>query len=234
MSSAVSTVSKDFFWGEVEKTKALYSPESAVIVQGKKIAENAKSMQMEMFSACNKTDHFARRLFSSPPMRVLDLGAGSGINTLPMAKSGAHVTAIDQSRELLMAFSKKSVTVRCPSENLRLRRGDMATMESYDGPFDLVVAIDILPYIPPTMLRSSMEKIQKCLEDRGILIGTIFTTDDLPVMREFMGQLGACFYENGSEFVTQLLQYSGFTVVELEARPEGGFRFKAEKTPIEK
>ena len=62
-----------------------------------------------------------------------------------------------------------------------------------------------------------------------MLIGTIFTTDDLPVVREFMGQLSAHFYENGSGFVTQLLQYSGFTVVELEARPEGGFRFQAEK-----
>lgn len=232
MSSAVT--SKDLFWGEVAKTTVTYSPESAVIVQGKRIAENAKSMQMKMFSACTETDRFARRLFSSPPMKILDLGAGIGVNTLPMAKSGAHVTAIDQSRELLTAFSKNSVTIGCPSENLRLRRGDITTMESYDGPFNLVVAIDILPYVPPTTLRSTMEKIQQCLEDRGILIGTIFTTDDPLVVREFMGQLGAHFYENGSKFVTQLLEYSGFTAVELEARPEGGFRFRAEKTPVEK
>lgn len=232
MSSAVT--SKDLFWGEVEKTKVTYSPESAVLVQGKKIAENAKSMQMEMFKACTKTDLFARRLFSSSPMKVLDLGAGLGVNTLPLAKSGSHVTAIDQSRELLEAFSKNSSAIDCPGENLRLCRGDITTIGSYGGPFNLVVAIDILPYIPPTTLRSTMEKIQLCLEDRGILIGTIFTTDEHPVVREFMGQLGAHFYENGSEFVTQLLQYSGFTVVELEARSEGGFCFKAEKTPVEK
>ena len=79
-----------------------------------------------------------------------------------------------------------------------------------------------------------MEKIQQCLEDRGILIGTIFITDVPPVMREFMGQLGAHFYENGSEFVTQLLEYSGFTALELEARQEGGFRFKAGKKTVEK
>jgi predicted TPR repeat methyltransferase len=108
-------------------------------------------------------------------------------------------------------------------------------MESYGGPFNLVVAIDILPYVPPTTLRSTMEKIQQCLEDRGILIGTIFTTDAAPpAVRELLGQLGAHFYENGSEFITQLLAYSGLTVVELERREEGGFRFKAEKTPVEK
>lgn len=232
MSSVVN--SKDLFWCEVERTQVIYSPESAVIVQGKRIAESAKSMQMEMFSACTEADRFARSLFSSPPMRILDLGAGIGVNTLQMAKSGAHVTAIDQSRELLTAFSKNSVAIGCPSDNLRLRRGDITTMESYGGPFNLVVAMDILPYVPPTALRSTMEKIQKCLEDRGILIGTIFTTDDPPVLRELMGQLGAHFYENGSGFVTQLLRNSGFTVLEQEARPEGGFRFKAEKTPIDK
>jgi 2-polyprenyl-3-methyl-5-hydroxy-6-metoxy-1,4-benzoquinol methylase len=125
------------------------------------MGESAKNMQMEMFSACNQADAFARRLFTNPPLRVLDLGAGIGANTLPMAKSGAHITAIDQSRELLTVFAKESVKAACPSENFRLRRGDITAMESYDGPFDLVLAIDILSYIPPTTLRSTMEKIQK-------------------------------------------------------------------------
>lgn len=232
MSAEIS--SKDLFWNEVAKTRTVYTPESAVIVQGKPIAEKAASMQTEMFSACTKADRFAQRLFASPPMKVLDLGAGVGVNTLPMAKSGAHITAIDKSKDLLTTFSQSSVAIGCPSKNLRLRRGDITTMESYDGPFNLVVAIDILPYVPPTMLRSTMEKIQQCLEDRGILIGTIFTTNVPPVVRELMGQLGAHFYENDRAFVTQLLKYSGFTTVELEERPEAGFRFKAEKTPVEK
>jgi ubiquinone/menaquinone biosynthesis C-methylase UbiE len=234
LSMSIAVTSKDLFWAQVVNTSTTYSPDSAVIVQGKRIAENAKSMQMEMFSGCTEPDCFSQRLFSSPPKRILDLGAGIGANTLLMAKSGAHVTAIDQSRDLLTAFSKKSVTIGCPSENLRLRRGDITTMQSYEGPFNLVVAIDILPYVPPTTLCSTMEKIQQCLEDSGALIGTIFTTDDPPVVREFMGQLGAHFYENGSGFVTQLLEHSGFTVLELEARREGGFRFKAEKIPVEK
>lgn len=234
MSSEISVFGKDFFWNEVEKTKSAYFPESPVIVQSKRLAENAKNLQMEMFSACNITDDFVKRLFFNPPQRVLDLGAGMGANTLPMAKNGAHVTAIECSRELLATFAKNSVAIGCPNENLRLRRGDITTMESYEGPFDAVVAVDILPYIPPIKLRSTMEKIQKCLVDRGLLIGTIFTMNDKPMIRELMGQLGAHYYENGREFVEQLLEYSGFTVVELEARQEGGFRFMAEKTSIEK
>lgn len=233
MASAVTTASKDF-WCGVEKTKMIYSPESAVYFQGEKVEESAKEKRMESFRTCSNVHHFVGRLFSKPPMRVLDLGSGIGANTLPMAKFGAHVTAIDESRELLKAFAEKSVAVGCPSNNLRLRRGDITTMESYDGPFDLVVAIDILPYVPPATLRSTMEKIHKSLEERGLLIGTIFTTRFPPLVREHMEQLGACFYENGSRFVTQLLQYSGFTVMELEERPAGWFHFIAEKTPNKK
>lgn len=234
MSAAAITTSKDVFWDEVAKTKVTYSPESPIIIQGKKIAENAQKMQLEMFYACNQPDPWIESLFSKPPMTVLDLGAGIGVNTLAMAKAGARVTAIDQSKELLTIFSKNSVFIDCPKENLCLRRGDITTMKSYDGPFNLVVAIDILPYLPPITLRSTMEKIQQCLEDRGILIGTIFTTDDPPVMRELMGKLGGHFYEKSSDFVTQLLEYSGFIVEKIEARKEGGFRFKAEKKPAEK
>lgn len=230
MFSALTASSKELFWNEVEKTPTSYSPERPVVVQGKLVAENAHDLQKQMFNTCSKAEDFATRLFSNPPMKVLDLGAGVGANTLPMAKSGAHVTAIDQSKELLTVFANQSTKIKCPSKNLRLRRGDVTTMESYGGPFNLVVAVDILPYIPPAHLRSTMEKIQKCLEDRGLLIGTIFsTTSFAPVTREFLEQLGAHFYEGGHEFVVQLLKHSGFTVTKLEERAEGGFRFQAVK-----
>lgn len=222
--------SAEMFWNEVEKNnKDIYSPESPVIFQGKTIAEKAKNLQTEMFCNCTRIDSYAQNLFNNPPSKVLDLGAGIGVNTLPMAKAGAHVTAIDQSRELLTTFSKNSTLIACPTENLRLRRGDITTMESYGGPFNLVVAVDILPYVPPKSLKSTMKKIHDCLEDRGILIGTIFTTDDNPIARQMMVQLGAQFYPNSVQFVTKFLQFSGFKAIELEARPEGGFRFKAEK-----
>jgi len=244
MASIVAT-SKELFWAEVEQTTAIYLPDSPVIVREKLVHANAKCLQMEIFRTCTGITPFAQRIFSSlpisslpissPPMKVLDLGAGNGAYTLQMASSGAHVTAIDQSREFLVVIATKSAEIGCPSENLRLRRGDITTMESYDGPFNLVVAMDILPYVPPTKLRSTMEKIQQCLEDRGILIGTLFTTESLhPLVQELQEKAGAHFYKNSSEFITQLLEHSGFTVLELEEREEGGFSFKAEKAPVEK
>jgi cyclopropane fatty-acyl-phospholipid synthase-like methyltransferase len=228
---AQAVTSKDLFWTKVGETTSLYSPEDEVIVGGKKFADRAKDLQDEMFKSCDATDSFAKKFFSNPPSKILDLGAGIGANTIPMAKSGAHVTAIDQSIELLKIFSTNSVKMGCPKGNIRLLHGDIATMKSFGGPFNLVVALDILPYVPPTMLRSTMEKIHQCLEDGGILIGTIFTKNNSDSHNELMGKLGGHHYGKGMEFVEQFLKYSGFTVVTIKERQKGEaiYQFKAIK-----
>ncbi len=229
MASTAATGERDLFWGQIEQTPSSYLPDNPVIVQGKLIAPNAAKLRDEMFSSCILVDPYAREFFQSPPEKVLDLGSGSGVNTRPMAHRGAHVTAIDSSKKLLQTFAKQCASEGCPKENIRLRRGDITATQSYGENFDLVVAVDILPYIEPKNLRATMEKIQKCLADNGILIGSIFTTDLDPTMRSCVGQLGAHFYEGGREFVQQLITESGFVTEKLEARQEGGFRFKAVK-----
>lgn len=184
---------------------------------------------MKCLSLVRQLNDLRQSILWPPPKRVLDLGAGIGANTRPMAKKGAHVTAIDSSKELLQFFSSQCVAEGCPNENIRLLRGDITTMKSYGENFELVVAVDILPYIAPKDLKSTMEKNQKCLADKGVLIGTIFTTDTDPVKRTFMGKLGVHFYEGGRKFIEQLLTHSGFLVEKLEAHEQGGFRFKALK-----
>ncbi len=229
MSAASATSSKNSFWVRVGSTESGYAPEDPIITQGKLLAARAEDLRNEMFESCTKTEQFVTEYFMDPPKRVLDLGSGIGANTRPMAKRGAHVTAIDSSRKLLQAFSAQCITDQCPNENIRLLRGDITTMESYGKNFELVVAVDILPYIAPKDLRPTMEKIQKCLADNGILIGTISTTNINPTMRTFMGKMGTHFYEGGREFAEQLLTNSGFSVEKIEEREEGGYRFKATK-----
>lgn len=222
MASLVS--SKELFWSEVEKTKGGLIAGPVVNASGEKIAENVKELLTEIFSKCTSTNTFVSGFLSNPPEKVLDLGAGIGANALPMAIAGAHVTAIDISRQLLERLSERSVEMNCPSSKLRLRRGDLTTMSSYGGPFNLVMAIDVLPYIPPTSLRSTMEKIHACLEDRGIFIGTLFT-DGYPVeISDRMKRLGVHLYENSPQFMAKLLQFSGFQVMELQASIVSGYR----------
>ncbi len=239
MAAAAATSNKNLFWDSVEKTESGYVPGDPIIINRQRVANNAEDLRNVMFKSCTTIERFATEFFTEPPKRVLDLGAGIGANTRPMAKRGAHVTALDSSRELLAIFSQQCVAESCPNVNIRLRLGNITTMESYGENFQLVVAVDILPYIAPKDLHSTMKKIQKCLADKGILIGTIFTTDDGPdngtidpmekSKRTLMRKLGAHFYEGGREFTEQLLTQSGFSVIKIEKRAEGGFRFKAVK-----
>ncbi|NGX53033.1 MAG: tRNA (cmo5U34)-methyltransferase [Candidatus Anoxychlamydiales bacterium] len=233
MTTATATSNKNLFWDSVEKTESGYVPGDPIIINGKLLTNKAENFRNEMFRSCTTIERFAAECFMTPPKRVLDLGAGIGANTRPMAKRGAHVTAIDSSKELLQIFANQCVADGCPKENIRLRHGDITIMKSYGENFKLVVAVDILSYITPKDLHLTMEKIQKCLADKGILIGTIFTTDTDPTMRIFMGKMGAHFYEGGKKFTEQLLTKSGFSVEKLEAREEGGFRFKAVKVSTE-
>jgi cyclopropane fatty-acyl-phospholipid synthase-like methyltransferase len=234
MAAASNISDKELFWQRVEKTDSLYEPDSAVIIKGKRFADRAEDLRNEMFRACTRTEPFAEEFFKSPPAKVLDLGSGIGSNSRPMAKNGAHVSAIDNSIELLQFFSTRSVMDGCPEKNIRLRRGDITTMKTYGEDFNLVLATDILPYVSPKNLHSTMEKIQKCLAEKGILIGTIFTTNSDPAMREFISNLGGHFYEGGRKFTEELLEHSGFLIEKIEKREEGGYRFKAIKAPTNK
>lgn len=223
-------INKNAFWNKVEKTKSFYKPNDSVIIRGKYLAKNSRNFRNKMFESCSMSDRFAEEYFSSPPKRVLDLGSGMGANTIPMAQNGAKVTAIDNSENLIQTFLKKSISANCPKENIITICKDITTMKSYGENFNLVVAVDILPYIAPKKLHSTMIKIKKCLTNKGILIGTIFTTDAEIILHTLMGKLGAHFYEGGEKFVKQFITESGFLLKKIEeCKEQGLFRFKAEK-----
>ncbi len=219
------------FWEEVEKTPSSFNPEEPIVHLGVVVSPNATEFQRSIFLGCTSPEKFAQEFFATPPPpTVLDLGAGLGTNSLTMARNGSHVTAIDSSKELLTLFSESSKGV-CPKENLRLCKGDIATMQSYQGPFDLVLAVDILPYLSPTSLQSTLKKIHECLSPDGIFVGTLFTliSKETP-FHTFMGKIGAHFYKGDEKFVRDILTYSGFKIIALEKKRYGQFRFKATKT----
>ena len=229
---AVSPTSEELFWEAVLETSSKYVPDSAIVINGKTVTENSADLQRKMFASCTLPDRFAEEFFASPPSTVLDLGAGIGANSLLMAKNGADVTALDSSLELLTTYAAKASKVY-GFGTIELYHSDITMINSYGGPYKLVLAVDVLPYLPSNQLKATMEKIHKCLEDGGLFIGTIFTTDKEPLKQEIMERLGAHCYK-GENFAEQLLLYSGFTPLEIEKRKEGGISFKAQKLSSEK
>ena len=71
-------------------------------------------------------------------MRVLDVGSGDGTTALPEAELGAEVLAVDISRPLVEAGTKRAEGMG----NLRFRHGDVTELNGIeDRSFDLVVSI---------------------------------------------------------------------------------------------
>lgn len=75
-----------------------------------------------------------RRLLPAPPARVLDLGAGTGLLSLPLAALGYDVTALDVAPAMLQRLQAKA-----ERQDLSITAvlGDAA--QPPDGPFDVII-----------------------------------------------------------------------------------------------
>lgn len=115
-----------------------------------------------------------------PPLRVLDLGCGTGLFSLALAEAGHQVLGIDLSGGMLGAAAAKidaaSAEVR---QRLELREADLRSFEP-DEPFDLVLALtDTFNHITPDELRGMGERLARMLKPGGLLIFDILTADFL-------------------------------------------------------
>jgi len=77
------------------------------------------------------------------PLRVLDVGAGTGFLTMLLGELGHHVTAVDLSPLMLAALQRKADAVHCP---VTVVEADAAHVPA--GPFDVVVSRHLLWLLP--------------------------------------------------------------------------------------
>lgn len=81
---------------------------------------------------------FVERLDLKPGMKVLDVACGTGNQSIPAAKAGAEVTAVDIAPNLL-----EQARARAKSEGLNIQfvEGDAEQLPQSDGSFDLVMSM---------------------------------------------------------------------------------------------
>ena len=83
---------------------------------------------------------FVVTLGVTPPIRVLDLGAGDGTTAVPLARIGAEVVAIDIARNLVEAGQKRATEFGL--HNLTFQLGDATNLEGVaDHSFDLSLSM---------------------------------------------------------------------------------------------
>ncbi len=81
-----------------------------------------------------------RRLGSGSKKRILELGAGSGRVTIPLARDGHRVVAMDQSPSMLSKLRQRVEALPdAARERVAIARADLCTFE-LPGKFDLAIA----------------------------------------------------------------------------------------------
>jgi len=93
----------------------------------------------------SEADAFIVRLDLQPGMRVLDVGCGTGNQSLPAARTGAKVTGVDIAPNLLA-----QAVARAQEENadIDFREADAEALPFRDGEFDVVLSMFAAMFAP--------------------------------------------------------------------------------------
>ncbi len=109
-----------------------------------------------------------------PSGRALDLGCGTGTNSVYLAKHGWRVTGVDF---IPLAISKARRKARQAGVKIEFLVGDVAHLDSVNGPFGLILDIGCLHSLPPGDRKAYLDGALHLLEKKGTFLLYAFTRD---------------------------------------------------------
>lgn len=137
---------------------------------------------------------------------ILDLGCGSGRDSLAFYEMGYDVTPLDASEEMC-----KLAEIHTGLEVLHMAFEDI----DFDKVFDGIWACASLLHTPKEELPEILTKIARALNDRGILYMSFYLGD----YEGFRGERYFCDYTETS--ITEILNESGrFNIIKLWETPD--------------
>lgn len=108
-------------------------------------------------------EHFVVNSVSG--LRVLDIGCGGGLVSIPKARLGAHVTGIDSSPQAI-----NKATSKAAEENLDNTNYICSSFEEFETSekFDIVLCMDAAEHVDS--LSSLVSMIARCLKPGGLVV----------------------------------------------------------------
>ncbi len=144
---------------------------------------------------------------------VLEVGTGTGILALELARLGLRVIAVDHSKGMLEAAEAKLIEAGV-KDLVDLRQAEADTLPLSDGEVDAVFAHMVLHYVPsPTAVLREMARV---LRPQGRAVIVDFEKHD----REWMQQeLGVRWLGFEPEQLTSWMLEAGFFQCQVETSP---------------
>lgn len=136
------------------------------------------------------TEQLVEQAGLAPAVRVLDLGCGTGMVTLPAAADADMVVGLDLSDAMLAKLQRKASTVPKPPPHLL--QADVLHMPLAANSFDMVFTSFMLPHLTKTETQYLMSEVARVLTHGGrfaALSGLDAVTDVYPSATEWRAWL---------------------------------------------
>ena len=163
-----------------------------------------------------------------PGERVLDVGCGTGAQTLPAAEVAGpgNVSGVDPSPDMLERAREKAAT---KGLEIDFRSAAIEKLPFDDQQFNVVLSSFMLHHLPEDVMRTGFAEIHRVLQHGGRLLAVDFTAGRSLIGR-VMGLLGHAHKLEGMQGIKSMLAEAGFsTVEELPSKQGHVFFLRADK-----
>jgi ArsR family transcriptional regulator len=118
-------------------------------------------------------------------LRAVDVGTGTGVLALDLARSGLRVVAVDRSARMLDAARARIEAAG--ATGIELRAGDASALPLADGEVDAAFAHMVLQYLPAP--GDAVREMARVVRPGGRVIVADFTSHERAWMRDELGVL---------------------------------------------
>jgi DNA-binding transcriptional ArsR family regulator len=120
-----------------------------------------------------------------PGLRVADVGTGTGVLALDLARLGLRVVAVDRSARMLEAARRQIEEAGVPG--IELRQGEASALPIADEELDGAFAHMVLQYLPAPA--AAVHEMARVVRPGGLVVVADFTPHERHWMREELGVL---------------------------------------------
>lgn len=159
---------------------------------------------------------FADRI--GPGARLLEIGAGTGQDSVYFQERGNSVLAVDLSSQMV-AF--------CRGKGIDARVMNFRHLEFDDESFDAVYALNCLLHVPNSELPSVLAEVRRVLRDNGLFFMGVYGGDGYEGPLPDDNHIPPRFFSLRTDEQIQRFARESFDIVDFHVVHNDGFRFQS-------